>query len=130
MKKLLLTIFQIVIINTAFSQDLLIKKNGEEIKVKVMEINQSEIKYKKALNLTGPIYTISKSDIFMIRYEDGTKDVFNEEKTKNNNDNNINNLDMASKGKEDANTFYKGNNSGAGNHGPQRCNKGACFSPS
>jgi hypothetical protein len=60
-------------------QDLILKKNGEEIKAKVSEVLDKEIKYRKADNLTGPVYSILKTEVFMIKYENGTKDVFNEQ---------------------------------------------------
>ncbi len=55
------------------------KKNGDEIKSKVIEVGTSEVKYRKFESPTGPIYVIKKLDIFMIKYEDGTKDVFSNE---------------------------------------------------
>lgn len=61
---------------SAYAQDLITKKNGEDIKAKILEIGQSEIKYKKFENLSGPIYSISISDILIIRYENGTNEVF------------------------------------------------------
>lgn len=67
-------------INTQ-AQDLIIKKDGTDISAKVLEITTSEIKYNKFENLTGPIYTVLKSDVLMIRYENGTKDIFNESET-------------------------------------------------
>jgi len=51
-------------------------RNGEEIKAKVQEVGISEIKYKKVDNLTGPLYTVLKSEVFIIKYENGTKEVF------------------------------------------------------
>ena len=62
---------------TAKSQDLIIQKDGEEIKSKVLEVNLEIIKYKKFDNLNGPTFEMSKSDVFLIKYENGTKDVFN-----------------------------------------------------
>lgn len=64
----------------AFAQDLITKKSGEDIKAKILEIGQSEIKYKKFDNLSGPIYTISISDILIVRYENGTNEVFEQTK--------------------------------------------------
>jgi hypothetical protein len=64
----------------AFAQDLITKKSGEDIKAKILEIGQSEIKYKKFDNLSGPIYTISISDILIVRYENGTNEVFEQAK--------------------------------------------------
>ncbi len=81
MKKLLF--YSIIIalcsisINTN-AQDLIIKKDGTDIKAKVLEIKITEIKYKNFDNLSGPIFTMLKSDVLMIRYENGTKDIFNE----------------------------------------------------
>lgn len=61
---------------TAFSQDIITYKNGVELNAKVVEINSTEVKYKKLENPGGPVYTIVKTDIFMIKYENGSKDVF------------------------------------------------------
>ena len=70
------------------AQDLIIKRNGDEIKSKVMEVNLNVIKYKKFDNINGPTFEILKSDVFIIKYENGTKDVFNTvEQTKNENEN-------------------------------------------
>lgn len=55
--------------------DKILLKTGEEIDVKVEEIGINEIKYKKCNNLSGPLITISKEDVFMITYSNGTKDV-------------------------------------------------------
>lgn len=61
-----------------FGQDVIIMKDGDEIEAKVTEILKDNIKYKRASNPTGPTYTISKSKVFMIRYESGDKDIFDE----------------------------------------------------
>jgi hypothetical protein len=52
------------------------KKSGEDIQAKVLEVTTSEIKYKKFDNQNGPTYTILKSDVVMVRYKNGTKDIF------------------------------------------------------
>ncbi|MEM7107386.1 MAG: hypothetical protein AAF519_04100 [Bacteroidota bacterium] len=59
------------------AQDIMILKNGEEIETKVYEIRHTDIKYKKFNNLSGPLYTLQKSEVFMIKFENGTKEVFN-----------------------------------------------------
>ncbi|MDR1341738.1 MAG: hypothetical protein LBK18_00615 [Prevotellaceae bacterium] len=64
---------------SAKAQDIITLKNGDEIKAKVQEIGISEVKYKKYDNLTGPVYTLLKAEIFMIKYENGKKDVFKDE---------------------------------------------------
>jgi sRNA-binding protein len=69
------------------AQDIITKVNGEEINAKVLEINANEVKYRKLGNETGPIYTLSKSEIFMIKYGNGDKDVFVKTVTKTNSSN-------------------------------------------
>ncbi|MCI1187977.1 hypothetical protein MON38_11145 [Hymenobacter sp. DH14] len=56
----------------AHAQDLLTKRNGEEISVKVVEITPSEVRYRRADNPNGPLITIWKSDVFQIRYANGS----------------------------------------------------------
>ncbi|GHV35311.1 hypothetical protein FACS1894180_7240 [Bacteroidia bacterium] len=56
--------------------DVITKKNGDQINAKVLEIGNDEVKYKKFGNENGPTYTISKSEIFTIKYANGSKDVF------------------------------------------------------
>ena len=49
----------------------------------MIEVGTSEVKYKKLDNLNGPDFSILKSDLLMIKYENGTKEDFSkEEKTK------------------------------------------------
>jgi hypothetical protein len=59
-----------------YAQDIIIMANGEDIQAKVSEINDSEVRYKNFSNLQGPDFVIRSSDIFMIKYENGSKDVF------------------------------------------------------
>ena len=58
------------------AQDIITLKSGDEIKAKVQEIGTDNVKYKKYDNLTGPTYTLLKTEIFMIKYENGEKDIF------------------------------------------------------
>src|SRR5437899_2306357 len=78
MKTKISTTFIAMVLGTAmYSQDIIILKNGNEVKAKVLEVAPSEIKYKKFDNQDGPTYTDFKSNVFMIRYESGAKDLFN-----------------------------------------------------
>jgi hypothetical protein len=64
----------------SFSQDVIVLKNsGERIQAKIIEVGPAEIKYKDYDKQDGPIYIISKADVDMILYVDGSKDVFIEE---------------------------------------------------
>jgi len=59
--------------------DVLVFKDGSEIRGKVQEINVNEIKYKRCDNVEGPLYTSKKSDLFMIKYANGTREVIKSE---------------------------------------------------
>ncbi|MCX6210807.1 MAG: hypothetical protein NTZ59_15215 [Bacteroidetes bacterium] len=119
MKKVTKTIIILItVLNTVnlFSQDIITKLNGEEIKAKVLEVNQTTIKYKKFEFITGPDYTISKSEVFMIKYENGTKDIFKIDQQPtdiNSTTPNTTTFDMRTRGMNDARVYYKGKNSGA-----------------
>lgn len=56
------------------SQDLIILKTGSEIKGKVIKVGVSEIEYKK--DNAGPMYEVKKSEVIVIKYENGTKESF------------------------------------------------------
>jgi len=77
MKKIVLVLLSVLITSFAFAQDIIITKEGNKIEAKVLEINEYDIKYKKLENLDGPVYTMKKSDIASIIYENGQVDVFN-----------------------------------------------------
>lgn len=62
----------------ASAQDVIVKKDGTTILSKVLEVNIVDIKYKKFSNQNGPTYTINKSEILSINYENGEKDSFKE----------------------------------------------------
>lgn len=55
--------------------DLIILNTGDDISAKVVEITSTEIKYKKCENINGPIYSIQKSEVFTIRYSNGSKEI-------------------------------------------------------
>lgn len=76
MKKLFLLMFAgMAGIWSASAQDIIVKKNGEELQVKVEEVGEQSVRYRKFSNLGGPIYSISRDEIFIIRYESGDRDV-------------------------------------------------------
>ncbi len=83
MKPILTAILTITIL-ICNAQDIIIYKDGNEQQAKVLKIGANEIVFKKYNNLNGPEYTKSKSNIFMIRYEDGSKDLFEDTPNTNN----------------------------------------------
>lgn len=58
------------------AQDIIVMRDGSTIISKVLEINKTDIKYKKFNNLNGPTYTVEKAEIMAINYENGDKDTF------------------------------------------------------
>jgi hypothetical protein len=76
MKKVLLVIVAVIGLGImANAQDIILKKDGSEIKVKVIEITDQQVKYKDFDFQDGPIRSINSSEIFMITYENGQKEV-------------------------------------------------------
>jgi hypothetical protein len=59
------------------AQDVLVLTNGNMIEAKIEEISPTEIKYRRFDNLEGPLIIINKSDVFSIKYENGTTEVIN-----------------------------------------------------
>lgn len=60
----------------AFSQDVIILKDGRIIHAKVLEVDLTVIKYKKASYLEGPLYSILRSEVYAIAYENQSSDYF------------------------------------------------------
>ena len=60
----------------SFAQDLITTKEGKDIQAKILEVNSTEVKYKKYNNIDGPIFTMKKSEILLVRYENGENEVF------------------------------------------------------
>ena len=58
------------------AQDIITFTNGDQVKAKILEIGTTEITYKKFDYQAGPTYTVSKSDVFMVKYPNGDKDMF------------------------------------------------------
>ncbi|MDR2775343.1 MAG: hypothetical protein LBC19_11505 [Tannerella sp.] len=58
------------------AQDVITKKDGSEIRAKVVEKDNSTVRYKLYDNPSGPTYVVEKSELFMIKYEGGRKELF------------------------------------------------------
>lgn len=78
MLKIILATFMAAALNhfAANAQDTMFKLDGEQLEVKVLEITASEVRYKLTSNLDGPTYVLPKSEVFMLEYANGSKDVF------------------------------------------------------
>ena len=74
----------LVFSSNMIAQDKIFLKSEENIEAKILEINVDEVKYKKFSNQEGPTFTIVKSDIHMIVYENGETEIFKDEVMSNN----------------------------------------------
>ena len=75
MKRILFQAAFMLLSTTVSAQDVIVKKNGEEIRAKVEEVGEQSIRYRKFTNLMGPVYSIARGEVFVIRYESGAKDI-------------------------------------------------------
>lgn len=71
MKKHLLLIVLFYASLMSMAQDVIVKKDGTTIQSKVLEISETEIKYKKWSNQEGPLYSIRRSLVDSINYQNG-----------------------------------------------------------
>lgn len=114
MKKFIILItLSFVVIDISNAQDSLIMRTGVIVLAKVIEVGGSEVKYKTFDNLNGPLHSVLKTDLLMIRYENGTKDVFGDLKK----DRIVlgSNQDPYSEGKADAlDNYHNYKNAGTG----------------
>ena len=106
MKNILLFILFICSSNIIKAQDTLSTRYGETILVKVIEVGTSEVKYKKLDNLNGPVFSMLKSDLLMIKYENGTREDFSS--IKKIEEYNLSGYDPYIQGKIDAQRYYNG----------------------
>jgi hypothetical protein len=79
MKKTLILFAALFCCLCASAQDVILKKDGSEIKAKVLEITDLEIKYKEFDFQNGPTRNINVADVFMITYQNGRKELFNKQ---------------------------------------------------
>lgn len=61
---------------SASAQDLLVKRNGEQMKVKVLKITKKKVQFVR-YGSEFPVYTLPVSDIDYIEYPMGDRDTFN-----------------------------------------------------
>lgn len=75
--KYLILIFIVIPFSNLYSQDIILKQNGETIESKIDEIGIDKIKYHKYGNLSGPVFILLKKYISKITFENGTIEVIN-----------------------------------------------------
>ena len=81
-KKRFLLMLCIIAINlSCFAQDIIVTKDAKRMNAKVTEVNMDNVRYKNYNNLDGPVYTLLKSDIASIVYQNGQEETFSSEST-------------------------------------------------
>jgi hypothetical protein len=79
MKSKDLILLLILVVTHSLAQDVIRLKSGNDIRGKVVEISNSEVKYKKEKNHEGPVYVIPKKEIYRIQFRNGEREIFDTE---------------------------------------------------
>ena len=69
MKKIFSILSCMLFLGTISAQDIIMKKDADEIEAKVTKVGRSDIEYKRWDNPDGPTYTIPVGEVFIIKYE-------------------------------------------------------------
>lgn len=75
MKAFIILVAALLAVNSAIAQDLLVKRNGEQMKVKVLKITKKKVQFVRH-GTELPVYTLPISDIEYIEYPLGDRDTF------------------------------------------------------
>lgn len=78
MKRLLLAtilLLAALLARPAAAQDLLTRRDGTEVLVKVLEITPELVKYRRFDNPDGPLISVRKTDVFRLKYANGTQEI-------------------------------------------------------
>jgi len=105
MKIFLSTILCFFAVNFANAQDIITKRNGEEIRGKVTMTSPSELHFIPSGQVDSSVVVLPISQLFMVKYEDGRKDVF---ESQNNQGFESAGTNYCSQGRADAKRYYTG----------------------
>ncbi len=75
MKAFLVLAVAILLSNSATAQDLLVKRNGEQMRVKILKITKKKVQFVRH-GTELPVYSLPVSDIDYIEYPMGDRDTF------------------------------------------------------
>lgn len=78
--KVLSGLLMMVFFGTLHAQDIIITKDAQKIEAKILEVSNSEIKYKKQSNLEGPTFILGVEELNSIIYANGEVQVLEEQK--------------------------------------------------
>lgn len=80
LKSAIFLLWVLILPFNALAQDIIYKEDGGQIKASVKEIGLNVIKYKRYQQPDGPLRNIPKYKVYMIKYEDGRKEMFKKQK--------------------------------------------------
>lgn len=95
MKKAALLFVLLCVSLMTMAQDVIVKKDGTTILSKVLEISSTEIKYKQWTNQDGPLYSINRSEVISINYQNGSVEQFSNVSAPTGNTNTTNNTNTS-----------------------------------
>lgn len=75
MKAFIILVASLLMVNSVAAQDLLVKRNGEQMRVKVLKITKKKVQFVRH-GTELPVYTLPISDIDYIEYPMGDRDTF------------------------------------------------------
>lgn len=78
MKALLSFLLLVVAMTCARAQDIVYTISGNKIQANVTEVNTTDVKYKDFSNPEGPTYVISKREVVLVLYRDGSTQIVND----------------------------------------------------
>ncbi len=79
MKKILSMLLLAVAFVPMFAQDIIVTHESERIDVNVIEVSETEVKYKKSDNPNGPTFVLSTAKIASIIYKNGDVQTFKQQ---------------------------------------------------
>lgn len=78
MKKLFPFLLFLILLQYTQAQDYILKRNGEEIYGNVTEVSSTEIRYTDTI-AAGITRVLNKSEVFMIKFRNGLREVYTQE---------------------------------------------------
>src|ERR1700678_920116 len=80
-KKLSLVIFSLLVCCSVFAQDKIFRTDGSIVDAKIKNVGMKTIVYTRFDNPNGPEYTVLKSEVDKIKYDNGSEELFGDNRT-------------------------------------------------
>ena len=81
MRQSLLSILCFILTVFCYAQDIIVTTDSKKIEAKILEISETEVKYKETDNLEGPTFILPTQKIVSIIYANGKVSLFQESVT-------------------------------------------------